>query len=46
MRYYINGWNESKNYFFELGRFTEEEMKTLKSGDIVKKGANEFFIIY
>lgn len=44
MRYYINGWRESKNYFMELGRFTDEELKMLECGDIVIKGANEFYI--
>lgn len=43
MEYYINGWRESKSYFFSFG-FTEEERNRLFNGEIVCKGDNEFFI--
>lgn len=44
MKYYINGWREGRNYFFRLGRFTEEEIKRLEDGEIVIKGENEFYM--
>lgn len=44
MKYYINGWRECKNYFFRLGRFTDEEMARLENGEVVTKGANEFYM--
>lgn len=43
-RYYINGFREGKNYFFRLGRFTDEELEKLEAGEIVIKGENEFYI--
>jgi len=42
--YMINGWEESKDYFFDIGRFTEEEKETLEMGEIVSKNGNEFWI--
>lgn len=44
MRYYINGWREGRNYFFRIGRFTEEEIERLLNGETVTKGDNEFCI--
>ena len=44
MRYYINGWKESRSYFFSLGRFTEEEYAELLSGNVISKGDNDFWI--
>lgn len=44
MRFYINGWREGRNYFFRIGRFTEEEVERLLNGEIVTKGDNEFCI--
>lgn len=43
-RYYINGWREGRNYFMRLGRFTDNEMEKLLSGEVVVKGSNEFYI--
>lgn len=42
--YFVNGWREGKNYFFRLGRFTEEELERLENGETITKGGNDFRI--
>ena len=44
MAYFINGWKESKSYFFSVGHFTEREIESLNSGVVVEKGGNTFYI--
>lgn len=44
MRYYINGWREGRSYFLSLGRFTEDEIERMISGETIAKGNNEFSI--
>ena len=44
-KYYINFWEESREYFLRcLGRFTEEEYKTLMNGGEVRREDNVFTI--
>lgn len=43
-RYLVNGFREGRNYFYGLGRFTEDEMARLENGEVVIKGENEFYI--
>ena len=43
-RYFINGWQESKSYFYDIGRFTEEEKERLESGEVLEKNGNTFHI--
>lgn len=43
--YLINSWEESREYFLScLGRYTEEEYKTLIDGGVVHRGDNELSI--
>ena len=42
--YYINGWRESRNYFFDIGNFTDEELKQLYNGEQVEHGDNIFWL--
>lgn len=42
--YYVNGWREGMNHFMDLGRFTEDEIIRLNSGEVIVKGSNEFWI--
>ena len=44
-KYYINGWQESREYFLQmLGSFTHEEYNTLISGGEVYRGRDVFYI--
>ena len=43
-RYYINGWQESEEYFCERGRFTLDEKKRLKAGETIKKDGNTYAV--
>ena len=44
-RYYINGWQESREYFLQcLGRFTSEEYNTLINGGKVYRDDDTFYI--
>lgn len=43
MRFYINGWRESKSYFLSFG-FSESELNRLHNGEIICKGNNKFWI--
>lgn len=43
-RYYINGWQESEEYFCECGRFTDHEKIRLKNGETVEKNGNSFCV--
>ena len=44
MKYYINGWQEKKNYFLSFG-FTSEELERMVNGEIITKDNNSFWII-
>lgn len=44
MKYFINGWEESRSYFYSIGRFTDLEKEKLKNGDVVEKNENSFHI--
>lgn len=44
MKYYINGWQESRSYFMSVGHFTTYEMNALLNGETVIKNGNEFYI--
>ena len=43
MKYYINGWEESKSYFMSFG-FTRQEKEDMMEGKVVVRGDNEFTI--
>ena len=44
-RYFINGWQESREYFLHmLGSFTHEEYDTLIRGGEVYRGRDAFYI--
>ena len=43
MKYYINGWIESKSYFMSFG-FTESEIQRMINGEIIKRSNNEYRI--
>lgn len=43
-RYYINWFEESRNYFMSFG-FTEKEMEKLNRGEDVKRDGNTFWIV-
>lgn len=43
MKYYINGWRESKSYFMSFG-FTEAEIKSMESGRPLMREYNIFEI--
>ena len=42
-QFYINGWRESRSYFFRFG-FTEEEVARMRNGETVNKNGNEYRI--
>ena len=42
--FFINGWRESKSYFYGSGKFTRDEIDKLNNGEIVKKNGNEYRI--
>lgn len=44
MKYYINGWEESKSYFMSFG-FTKQEKEDMISGEIIVRSDNEFSIV-
>ena len=44
MTYYINGWQERKNYFFSIGNFTPDELKMLNNSQSVEKNGNCFWV--
>lgn len=44
-RYMINGFEEGKNYFLLLGRFTDSELEQMEDGEVLTKGENRFWII-
>lgn len=44
MRFYINGWEESRNYFLSFG-FTSEEKQRMINGETIHRGDNVFFIV-
>lgn len=44
MKYFINGWRESKSYFLSFG-FTANELKRMEDGQVIKREQNEFWII-
>lgn len=43
MKYYINGWEESKSYFMSFG-FSRQEKEDMMAGKVVVRGDNEFAI--
>lgn len=49
MKYYINGWEESRSYFLSFG-FTKNEYERMINGEIIKRERtetdfNEFWIV-
>lgn len=44
IRYYVNGWRESKSYFLSLGRFSEEDLSRMENGETITRNGNEFSI--
>ena len=44
MKYYINGWRYGRSYFLSFG-FTREEYDRMVNGEVIRRGANEFWII-
>lgn len=36
MKYYINGWEESKSYFLSFG-FTRNEIERMENGETIKR---------
>ena len=34
--YYINGWEETKNYFFSFG-FTKKEIERMENGEVIRR---------
>ena len=44
--YVLNGFAELREYFLKvLGKITEEELSVLKSGEVLEKDGNRFYII-
>mgnify|MGYP006992224256 CR=1 FL=1 len=43
-RYFINGWEEGRSYFFSVGSFTPQEVNKMKRGETVTYNGNEFRI--
>lgn len=45
-KYYINGFSEGKNHFWDLlnGRITEEQKQELKNGKEIEVNGNIFYI--
>lgn len=43
-RYFINGWEEGRGYFFSVGSFTPQEVNKMKRGETVTYNGNEFRI--
>lgn len=43
-RYFINGWEETREYFLRVGEFTRAECKKLAEGKIIIKDENTFFV--
>lgn len=46
LRFYINGWEESRSYFKDVGGFTDDSMEQMSSGETIKKNGNTFSIHY
>ncbi|MBR5583122.1 MAG: hypothetical protein IKW21_01190 [Lachnospiraceae bacterium] len=44
MKYYINGWEESKSYFMSFG-FTRQEKEDMMAGKVIVRNDNEFSIV-
>lgn len=43
--YYINGWEETREYFIRtIGRIDDEQLELLKNGDTITKNDNTFRI--
>lgn len=42
--YIVNGWRESKEYFFSIGCFTDREKQMLEDGKTVEKFGDTFRI--
>lgn len=42
-RYFINGWEEGKRYFFSFG-FTMNQIERMENGETIKRDNNEFRI--
>jgi hypothetical protein len=43
MKYYINGWEESRSYFMSFG-FTRQEKEDMMAGKVIVRSGNEFAI--
>ena len=43
-RYFINGWTYGKHYFFDIGGFTEDQVKRMMDGETISKNGNAFWI--
>ena len=41
MKYYINGWRESKGYFLSFG-FTKSEIERMEQGETIRRDGNEY----
>ena len=44
-RYFINGWEEGRSYFFSVGSFTEQQVNQMRRGETVTYNGNEFRIV-
>lgn len=46
MRFYINGWEEGYEYFCRIGRFTRDEWREIRNGEVVSKNGNRFYMTW
>lgn len=46
LKFFINGWEEGRDYFQSVGRFSEASMERLASGETIEKDGNTFRIRY
>ena len=44
MKFYINGWEESHDYFMRIGRFGKDEIRRMIEGEVIEKDGNRFYI--
>jgi hypothetical protein len=45
MKFYINGWEESMEYFMRIGHFSAADIKRMAlDGSVVEKNGNRFYV--
>lgn len=43
-KYFINGFEEKREYFFRIGNFNREEIYKLYNSETITKNGNDFYI--